>query len=122
VHVKTAGTSFLEALRAIAGTDPGLFREILALARARYDTDRATYHVSAELAKVPAPENLGDGALPDLLEQFDARQVLHVTFGSVLDSFGERLLSSLRGSEEKYYDVLQRHFVRHLTPFVPQEE
>jgi hypothetical protein len=122
VHVKTAGTSFLEALRAIAGTDPGLFREILALARARYDTDRATYHVSAELAKVPAPENLGNGALHDLLEQFDARQVLHVTFGSVLDSFGERLLSSLRGSEEKYYDVLQRHFVRHLTPFVPQEE
>ena len=33
VHLKTAGTSYLEALRAIAGVDPAFFREILALAR-----------------------------------------------------------------------------------------
>jgi hypothetical protein len=122
VHVKTAGTSFLEALRAIAQTDSGLFRQILELARERYETDRATYHVSAELAKVPAPDDLSDTALPDLLEQFDARQVLHVTFGSVLDSYGERLQESLRGSEELHYDVLRKHFGRHLGPLVPQEE
>jgi hypothetical protein len=48
VHLKTAGTSYLEALRAVARVDPGLFREILSLARERYDEDRATYHVSAE--------------------------------------------------------------------------
>ena len=122
VHVKTAGTSFLEALRAIAQTDSGLFRQILELARERYETDRATYHVSAELAKVPAPDDLSDTALPELLEQFDARQVLHVTFGSVLDSYGERLQESLRGSEELHYDVLRKHFGRHLGPFVPQED
>jgi hypothetical protein len=122
VHVKTAGTSFLEALRAIAEADSGLFRQILGLARERYETDRATYHVSAELAKVPAPDDLSDAALPDLLEQFDARQVLHVTFGSVLDSYGEQLQRSLRGSEEMYYEVLQNHFGRHLGPFVPREE
>ncbi len=122
VHVKTAGTSFLEALRAVARVDSALFREILELARARYETDRATYHVSAELEKVPAPDALTDAALPGLLEQFDARQVLHVTFGSVLDSFGERLLRSLSSSEEMYFDVVQRHFERHLRPFVSQEE
>jgi hypothetical protein len=117
VHLKTAGTSYLEALRAIAQVDPALFREILAFARERYDTDRATYHVSAQLAKVPAPDALDDADLPGLLEQFDARQVLHVTFGSVLDRFGDQLLAALRGHEETYYNLLESHFRRHLSPF-----
>ncbi len=86
VHVKTAGTSYLEALRTIATVEPGLMREILAFAIERYEHDRASYHVSAELAKVPAPGDLTDDALPGLLDQFDARQVLHVTYGSVLSS------------------------------------
>ena len=52
-HLKTAGTSYLEALRAVAKSDPTLFREILTLARARYSEDRASYHVSADVTKVP---------------------------------------------------------------------
>jgi hypothetical protein len=118
VHLKTAGTSYLEALRAISQTVPSLFREILAFARERYETDRATYHVSARLDKVPAPDALRDTDLPGLFEQFDARQVLHVTFGSVLDHFGGRLLATLREHEEVYYTLLESHFRRHLSLFV----
>ena len=118
VHLKTAGTSYLEALRAIAQVAPALFREILDFARERYDTDRATYHVSARLTNVPAPDALSDADLPGLLEQFDARQVLHVTFGSVLDRFGDRLLATMQEHEEVYYTLLESHFRRHLSPFV----
>ena len=118
VHLKTAGTSYLEALRAVSQASPALFREILAFARERYDTDRATYHVSAQLANVPVPDPLGDAELPGLLEQFDARQVLHVTFGSVLDQFGHRLLATLQEHEEVYYTLLASHFKRHLSPFI----
>jgi hypothetical protein len=118
VHLKTAGTSYLEALRAVARVEADLFREILGFARERYETDRATYHVSARLAKVAAPEDLSDAELPDLLEQFDARQVLHVTFGSVLDRFGDRLRAALMANETMYSEVLEAHFERHLSPFV----
>ena len=117
VHVKTAGTSYLEALRTVASVDPGFFREILALARQRYEMDRATYHVSAELREVPTPGALSDCDLPGLFEGFDARQVLHVTFGSVLDRFGDRLLSTLETHEEVYAELLERHFCRHLSRF-----
>jgi hypothetical protein len=117
VHLKTAGTSYLEALRAVARVAPALFREMLTFARERYDTDRATYHVSAQLANVPLQQALSDADLPGLLGQFDARQVLHVTFGSVLDRFGERLLATLREHEEVYYDMLDVHFRRHLASF-----
>ncbi|MBN1249155.1 MAG: hypothetical protein JXC32_15960 [Anaerolineae bacterium] len=116
-HLKTAGTSYLEALRAVAGVDPALFREILALAIARYGVDRATYHVSADVAKVPRPDALADDELANVLDLFDGREVLHVTFGSVLDVFGERLKSVLDAHEEAHYDALEKHFVRHLTPF-----
>ena len=36
-HVKTAGTSYLEALRVVAQREPSYFREIIDFARARYD-------------------------------------------------------------------------------------
>ncbi|MCJ7441947.1 MAG: hypothetical protein MUO25_10270, partial [Thermoanaerobaculaceae bacterium] len=98
--------------------DPELFREILALARERYEIDRATYHVSADLAKVAGGDALTDGELPLLLEQFDARQVLHVTFGSVLDRFGRRLRETLERNEEIYAAVLEAHFRRHLAPLM----
>jgi hypothetical protein len=118
VHLKTAGTSYLEALRAIGSVDPGLFREILTFARERYDEDRATYHVSAELERVPRPEDIADEDLTGVLELFDGREVLHVTFGSVLDRFGEELLTALDEHEEAYYAALEAHFVRHLESFV----
>ncbi len=118
IHLKTAGTSYLEALRATAAFDPALFREILAFALERYDTDKASYHISARPALVPRPETLADRDLPGLLEHFDARQVLHVTFGSVLtaSALKARLLAGLLQHEEAYYDVLERHFIRHLAP------
>ncbi len=125
VHLKTAGTSYLEALRTVAPLDPDLFRVIYRFARERYETDRASYHVSARLDRAPAPEALSDGELPALLEQFDAREILHVTFGSVLTArnddgsprFYERLMAVLRSHPDDYAATLEAHFVRHLRPF-----
>ena len=117
VHLKTAGTSYLEALRVWAEIDPAAFREVLDFSRARYETDRATYHVSAQLDRVPPAADLADEALPGLLDQFDARQVLHVTFGSVLDHYGDALRGLLRANETRYDAVLKRHFDRHLNLF-----
>ena len=54
-HVKTAGTSYLEALRVVARHDESLFRRVIEVARRHYDRDKATYHVSAEISKLPAP-------------------------------------------------------------------
>lgn len=115
VHLKTAGTSWLEALRVIAARDVPLFREILALARERYPIDRASYHISGELENVPA--NPSDEELPALFEQFDARQVLHVTFGSLLDRYREPIFAVLRSHEGDYEAVLETHFDRHIMPF-----
>jgi hypothetical protein len=122
VHLKTAGTSWLEALRAVAKIDPGLFRGILDFARQRYDTDKASYHVSADLSKVKPADKTKDSALADLVDDFHVRQVLHVTFGSILtaddgEKFGKPLMAALRADEEVYYSVLEKHLGRHVKPF-----
>jgi hypothetical protein len=122
VHLKTAGTSYLEAVRAISRIDPGLFREIYTFARERYETDKASYHVSANMAKVPPVEKLADEQLPDSLDDFDTRQMLHVTFGSVLtadggEKFRKRFYAALEGTEEVHYEVLAKHIGRHVAPF-----
>lgn len=118
VHLKTAGTSYLEALRVVAAVDPALFREIGARARERFEVDKASYHISAQLSRVPDLAALSDAELPGLLEDNDARQVLHVTFGSVLDSFKPQLVGVLTGHEEAHYEGLAEHFIKHLQPLL----
>ncbi|MGC9529153.1 MAG: tagaturonate epimerase family protein [Candidatus Bipolaricaulaceae bacterium] len=114
-HVKTAGTSYLVALRVVAERSPDLFREIAALSLANFSEERATYHLSADRGRVVPPTDLPDGELPRLLEQEDSRQVLHVAFGAVLTSpLGEKLRAVLEAHEEEHYAALARHLGRHL--------
>ncbi len=126
VHVKTAGTSYLEALHAVAIKEPDLFREILDFSRAHYEEEKKTYHVVGDLAKVPAGADCSDEELLKLFEQDDARQVLHVNFGKVLTTkegdgkflFYNRLMTCLKENEETHYQTLINHFHKHFEPFM----
>jgi hypothetical protein len=125
VHVKTAGTSYLEALRTIARVEPPLIRDILDFARSRYEEDRKSYHVTGRLDRVPVAEGCSDAGLLALFDQHDARQVFHVTFGKVLTETGpdgnrrfcERIMAALDRHEEEHYETIIRHFRKHLDPF-----
>lgn len=112
-HVKTAGTSYLEALRVLAVMEPAFFRQILDLSLQRYPIDRATYCVSAELDKVPRIPT--DADLPALLDDFHAREVLHVTFGSILMQFGVQLKDAFIKHQNAYRLGLKAHFEKHLS-------
>lgn len=128
-HVKTAGTSYLEALRVAARHDKALFRRIVEFARERYDTDKATYHVHATVAGTPSPDELGDDTAieREYLEIWSevpegkgftksGRQILHCTFGSTLTdpTLGKELRSVLESHPDTYAEVLSDHFARHL--------
>ena len=128
-HVKTAGTSYLEALRVVARHDESLFRRIVTFARSRYDTDKATYHVSAAVDDVPAEQDVSRVSLLEqlYLERWETvpagrgftqpgRQILHCTFGSVLTEpeLGRAIRSVLTKHPDTYTEVLADHFSRHL--------
>ena len=128
-HVKTAGTSYLEALRVVARHDAALFREIINFGRSRYDVDKATYHVSATTDSAPPPEDVSD--VVDLEREYlelwsevpegkgftkPGRQILHCTFGSTLthETLGPAVRSVLETHPDTYTEVLADHFERHL--------
>ena len=128
-HVKTAGTSYLEALRVVARKESALFRRIIDFARDRYDRDKATYHVSATLASAPAASEVSDPVELEriYLELWDevpngmgftkpARQILHCTFGSVLTdpALGPEVRQVLAHHVDTYTEILADHFGRHL--------
>ena len=128
-HVKTAGTSYLEALRVVARHEPGLFRRIVDFARSHYEKDKATYHVSASLSETPSADEVPDDAALERIylepwadvpagKGFTApgRQILHCTFGSTLTDpvLGPEIRQVLETYPETYTEVLADHFSRHL--------
>jgi hypothetical protein len=118
VHLKTAGTSYLEALRVAGRFEPELLHAVMRLGLERFAEDVKSYHISGRPERVPDLAALPGTAALALLEQIDARQVLHVTFGSALRRYGEPLKALLRAQPDDYRAALRRHFERHLAPFV----
>jgi hypothetical protein len=128
-HVKTAGTSYLEALRTVVRVDPKLFREVVKLSRSRYDTDRATYHVSATLQSAPPAEEISDPKAPEKAYlglwadcpkgkglSDPGRQIVHCTFGSVLcdAKLGPQVKQLVAENQALYTQILDEHFSKHL--------
>lgn len=128
-HVKTAGTSYLEALRVVLRHDEPLFRRIVDFSRDRYPTDKATYHVSATNDSAPPQGDVADAVELEkhYLERWcdvpqgkgftaPGRQILHCTFGSVLTDaeLGPAVADVLRSHPDTYAEVLSEHFSRHL--------
>jgi len=124
LHLKTAGTSYLEALRVVARTNPELFAEICAYCRGRFDADRKSYHISATHADIHVLKPYSFSATSEVayLDDRIGRQLLHVTFGSVLtlgtDSHGRRfkhgILEALEKNADLHLEFLEKHFDRHL--------
>jgi hypothetical protein len=109
-HVKTAGTNWLEAMRVAAVTDPALYREIHKYAVSAFDEARKYYHVTTDVKKIPDVDKLKDSELPELFNQNDSRQLIHITYGLILNkknddgsfAFKDRLYRLWRKNEESY--------------------
>ena len=113
----------------VARHDAALFRQIIDFGRSRYESDRATYHVSATLQSVPDTTHVSDiSALErEYLEIWSevpagrgftnpGRQILHCTFGSTLTDpvLGPAIRGILDEYPGTYTEVLAEHFSRHL--------
>ena len=115
-HVKTAGTNWLEAMYIVAEKEPALYRKIHAFALENFDKARAYYHVTTDLGNIPALDTLADDELPALFKNNDARQLIHITYGLILQekAFHDALYRLWRREAEAYAAALERHIGRHM--------
>jgi hypothetical protein len=116
-HLKTAGTSWIEALRVVARHEFDLLREILQLSLESFEDNRHSYHLSCDPAKIPT--NPSDDQLDDLVTAIDSRQVMHVGYGAVLERYGKEIKQTLNDHEEELYEIMHQHFLKHVRPFAP---
>jgi len=121
-HLKTAGTSWLEAVRLIAEIAPPLYRQMHQYALSVFKDAAKLYHVTTDLEKIPDVNRLKDQELVALLDEVDSRQLLHITYGYLLnaktpegtDLFRNRFFHVLTQFEEEYWLHLERHIEKHL--------
>jgi hypothetical protein len=106
LHVKTAGTWYLQALRTVARYDAKLSRELCEFAAALFAEERANYHISENLNDLPNYKNCDDDQLEKLFESNALRQMLHLTYGPVLTAKTENGAWRFRA---RLYELLQKH-------------
>jgi hypothetical protein len=122
LHVKTAGTSWLEAMRLAALMNPSLYREMHRFSLSVFKEASRLYHVTTNLDRIPEVETVQDRELPSFLEQEDSRQLLHITYGYLLNAkdksgkilFRDRFYQTMARYEEDYWSLLERHIEKHL--------
>lgn len=120
LHVKTAGTSYLEELRVIALKSPELFKKIYNFSRKQFEKDRASYQLSANLKNIPDISKMSDYEIFKLLESNkgndNLRQIMHVTYGSVLKSkkFFKACQKVLLKNEKDHFKILSKHLENHI--------
>jgi hypothetical protein len=121
-HAKTAGTNWLEAVRTVARVHPALYRDMHTYALAHVEEALAYYHVSADFTKIKPLDQVSDADLPTYMNEDNARQLIHITYGLLLQAkdgsgkplFKEQFFKALIDQEEEYEQSLIKHIGRHL--------
>jgi len=121
-HIKTAGTSWLEEVKVVAMKDPVLYRKIHRFALKNFEKDRASYNLTTDLSRIPDINTIADDELVNLFKQNDSRQLIHITYGSILKAkgnkgkyiFKDRIHKILFEHEEEHYRELSNHIRKHL--------
>ncbi|MBQ4329951.1 MAG: hypothetical protein IJC27_09525 [Lentisphaeria bacterium] len=116
LHLKTAGTSWLEAVTVIAYKDPQLYRDMHRCALDNVADMLKLYHITADFNKIPALDTLKDEELPALMTMPEARQLLHINYGPILTgALRERFFKAMHLFEADYDKRIEAHFDKHLT-------
>jgi hypothetical protein len=123
LHLKTAATGWLEAIRLIALVNPSLYREMHRFALSIFNEASKLDRVTRDLNRIPKLEGLQDQELPALLDREDLRQLLDITYGYLLEAkneageclFKRRLYHTLMQYEEDYWSLIEEHIEKQLS-------
>ncbi len=113
-HIKTSGTSWLEAVRLVSSADTLFFRKLYQIAFDTFDENKKAYHVDLDKRDLPdSIKDIEDKDLPGLLDDRDLRRMFHISYGEILEKEGEQLMKLLFENENAHYDYLIKNFDNH---------
>jgi len=107
-HIKTSGTTWMESLRTIAQLEPLLFKEIFKATLSNAERNSADYYIDLDYKKIFKLSNDIDSE--GLIDIRDTRQLLHVSFGSIIDEFKSNIIRVLSQNEDLYYENIMKNY------------
>jgi len=121
IHVKTAGTSWIEAVKVIAEKDFSFFLRMLECSAANFVKNSASYEISARPGAARR-KALKSRNVEDLFNDANVRQVIHISYGTILTEkdlsgrfrYRDRFFEILAENEELYHARLENHLGKHL--------
>lgn len=120
-HIKTSGTNWLEAVRVISVKNPALYRRMHKYAMKCFDEAKTFYHVTTDLSVIKDIDQVSDGDLVHYLDDNNSRQLMHITYGFLLEAkengknvFKDEFYETLISYSAEYEKCLISHIGKHL--------
>ncbi|WP_376791644.1 tagaturonate epimerase family protein [Thermoflexus sp.] len=110
-HIKTSGTTWLQAVRVVARRRPDLFAALYALARAALEESRRDYPIALRREDLP-PELPVDPEAA--LAHRAIRQLFHISYGVLLDRYGPAIREVLIEHEAEHAAAVAGNLEHHL--------
>src|SRR5690606_18231190 len=105
-----------------ASENPALYRRMHQYALDHFEEATAYYHVTTDLSAIAPLDSVGDEQLPDYMNENNARQLLHITYGLLLQAknedgrktFADEFFRTLADREDVFAAGLGSHIGKHL--------
>ncbi|MFO7295263.1 MAG: tagaturonate epimerase family protein [Clostridia bacterium] len=110
-HIKTSGTSWLQALNVIHQKDRQLFKELYSIALDNLEESKKAYKISIYRQDFHEGLDLDD---PNTLQNPKVKQLLHISYGVLLDEKRREIYNVLNQHEAEHYKYISDNIRKHL--------
>ena len=112
-HVKTSGTTWMESLRTIAQSNADLFKSILDVTLEKAVENSKAYYIKLDYSRINDLFKAKD--LVELIDIKESRQLLHVSYGTVLNKYRKDIIEALLANEGQYEKNVSQNYRRHFS-------
>lgn len=110
-HIKTSGTSWLQAVNLIYKSDREFYRELYKIALSNLEESKKSYKVLIKKDDFKDEPELDN---PEFMVRPEIKQLFHISFGVLLDIKGKEIKDMLYEYEEEHYKMVSDNIENHL--------
>lgn len=115
-HIKTSGTSWLQAMKTISEVEPDFYRKLHKAALEAFPTASQYYKVTPDFENLTEIDYINNENLSSIFDNPDDRRVLHIAYGEILNNkeLKIKFFEILEKNVEHYWISIENHIRRHL--------
>ncbi|HOK79484.1 MAG TPA: tagaturonate epimerase family protein [bacterium] len=118
-HVKTSGTSWIQAMKTIAAIDREFFMKCLEVALKDFEKNSRSYEISTDISRINL-EKIRNENLDEIFSDNHIRQLIHISYGSIIGNAPESQEMKqhynilIEKNCELYFRFIEEHLKKHV--------